>query len=489
MKLIYMGAEVPSNRTLLETTTANHVGVSFWRLVRRGLPKTKPYLIENYFSKDTYVYVTAGIPKTERLTAEDLEDFCALYEEFIANNIDRITWFNEVVHPQLTPDFIEEQRRTCWAEVPPSKFQPVWQSQTGLSGLKDMVERYLDIGLMGDDIEHETQLAALTRGYTARGTRFHAISTAKPYNLRQVKVESASTLSWLAPMLNGETLVWDGTRLVRYNKKMKEQARTRYRNVYEKAGLDYDLIMEDDPQEVCRLAVWSYEQYEARLNVNGEDAELYDNSGWSDVEDSGETTPAINDNKGSGMRKLEPRNPEEMGNLPVFGYTSKTVIEQDEDGNDVIKDVPVIQSQSASLRSCDTCFVAANCPAFKPQSVCAFKLPIEVKTKDQLKGLIEAMVEMQSQRVAFMRFTEEMNGGYADPNVSQEMDRLFKMLKTVKELDDSSTFIKMTVESKNAGAGVLSNIFGDKAERLKDLPNSGLNEAQTTRIIQQSIEE
>ena len=352
-----------------------------------------------------------------------------------------------------------------------------------------MTEHYLDIGLMGDDIEHETQLAALTRGYAAKGTRFHAINTAKPYNLRQVKVESASTLSWLAPMLHGETIVWDGTRLVRYNKSMKEQARTRYGNIYEKAGLDYDLIMEDDPQEVCRLAVWSYEQFESRLNVSGDDAFLSHNSEWSDVEESGESTPAVSDNKGVGMRKLEPRNPEEMGNLPVLGYTTKTVVERDEDGNELIKDVSVVRSQSSTLRSCDTCFVASNCPAFKPQSVCAFKLPIEVKTKDQLKGLIEAMVEMQSQRVAFMRFTEEINGGYADPNVSQEMDRLFKMLKTVKELDDSSSFIKMTVEAKNGSAGVLSNIFGDKAQALKELPNGGLSESETTRIIQQSIED
>jgi hypothetical protein len=188
------------------------------------------------------------------------------------------------------------------------------------------------------------------------------------------------------------------------------------------------------------------------------------------------------------MRKLEPRNPDEMGNLPIFGYTYKTIVEQDETGNDVIKDVPVIQSQDSSLRQCDTCFVAANCPAFKPQSMCAFKLPVEVKTKDQLNSLINAVIEMQGQRVAFMRFAEEMNGGYADPNVSQEIDRLFKLIKTTKELDDSREFIRMTVERQGA-SGVLSSIFGDKAQALKELPNNGLNEEQTTRIIQQSIED
>ena len=492
MKIIYLGAEVPSNRTLLETTTANHVGVSYWRLVKRGLPKTKPYLIENYFSPDTHVYVHGGIPKGEKLTAIEFEDFAVGYEEFVANNIDRLTTFNELTHPMIDPAFIEEQRRTCWAEVPPGKFQPIWQSQTGPEGLRHMAETYLDIGLMGDDIEFETSLAAVTKTYTNKfGTRFHAISTAKPDNLRQVKVVSASTLSWIAPMLHGETIIWDGTRLVRYTKKMKEQARTRYSAIYEKAGLDYDLIIEDDPQEVCRLAVWSFEQMELRLstmNGNEDDALLHDNNEWSDVEGSGETTLSISDNKGGAMRKVEPRNPAEMGNLPVFGYSYKSIVEQDDEGHDVIKDVPVVQSQDTSLRQCDTCFVASNCPAFKPQSMCAFKLPVEVKTKDQLKSLINAIIEMQGQRVAFMRFAEEVNGGYADPNVSQEIDRLFKLIKTTKELDDSREFIRMTVE-RQGSAGVLSSIFGDKAQSLRELPNNGFNEEQTTRIISEAIED
>ena len=183
------------------------------------------------------------------------------------------------------------------------------------------------------------------------------------------------------------------------------------------------------------------------------------------------------------MRKLEARSPEEMGNLPVFGYNTTTEIDQD----GTIKDVPVVQSQQTSLRNCNTCFVASNCPAFKPDNLCAFKLPVEVKTKEQLKGLLNAVIEMQGQRVAFMRFAEELNGGYADPNVSQEMDRLFKLIKTVKELDDSREFIRMTVE-RQGSSGVLSSIFGDKANVLKELPNEGLNEVQTTKIIKDLTE-
>jgi hypothetical protein len=484
MKLIYLGAEVPSNRTLLETTSATQVGVSFWRLRERGLPKNKEYLLENYFQLDYSIYVYPGIPKGTLLDPADLAAFAAEYEDFIANNIDRLTTFNEI--SEVDPVFVEHQRKTAWSQVPPGKFQPVWDPKSGLKGLNLMVDTYLDIAIPGYAIEEETQLAVVTRTHArASGTRFHAIGCAKPDNLRQVSVETASTMSWLSPMMHGETIVWDGTKLVRYPKRMKDQARPRYRHVYTKAGIDVDKILEDDPKEVCRLAVWSYVQFERKVNgMANDEGFLYDNSGEMEVVPNAETAVPDIDNKGSQVRKLMPRDPAEIGNLPVFGYELNTVVEDD----GTIKDVQTVQSQASSLRACDTCFVASNCPAFKPQSVCAFKLPIEVKTKDQLKSLINAIIEMQGQRVAFMRFAEEMNGGYADPNVSQEIDRLFKLIKTTKELDDSREFIRMTVE-RQGSAGVLSSIFGDRANVLKELPNDGLNEEQTTQVIREIIEE
>jgi hypothetical protein len=198
------------------------------------------------------------------------------------------------------------------------------------------------------------------------------------------------------------------------------------------------------------------------------------------------------DNSGVEMRKKEPteviqRSPEEMQNLPVFGFKMKTIVDIDDEGREVLKDVPVIQTQNSSLRQCDTCFVAANCPAFKPSNNCAFNLPVEVKTKDQLKALLTAIVEMQGQRVAFMRFAEEMNGGYADPNVSQEIDRLFKLVGDLKDMETNKEFIQITAQRQSSG-GVLSAIFGDRAQALRELPET-LKEESVTRIISESIED
>lgn len=175
-----------------------------------------------------------------------------------------------------------------------------------------------------------------------------------------------------------------------------------------------------------------------------------------------------------------------MTTLPTMNLITTQVTEQGEHGP-VLKEVAVPSLGNANLRQCNTCFVATSCPAFKPDSTCAFNLPIEVRTKDQLRGLLQAIIEMQGQRVAFARFTEELNGGYPDPNVSSEMDRLFKLVKQLKDMDENKEFIKITAE-RHAAGGVLSALFGERASAAGQLPGGGLDADQTNRIISGSIE-
>jgi hypothetical protein len=490
VKLIYLGADVPSNRVILESMGTKNVGVSFWRLTKRGLPKTKRYLLENYFPDYMSIYVHPGIPDDAHISYGDLKDFAIEYEDFLAHNMDRISAFIEIDNAMITKKTIDLQREAAWDEE--EKFWATIRSDHSYAEIVDMCQKYKNVAIPYSIIEDDVSLAAKTRALSTQyGTTFHALACAKPDNLRQIQVASASTQSWLSPMMRGETIVWDGNKLVRYPKKMKDQARPRYKAVYEKAGLDFDKIVGDDPVEVAKLALWSYGQFEERFNMtNGhsDDVELYHNNANKDEALNAENSIAEHDNKGAEMRKLIGRDRDDKMTLPVFQTEIKTVVEQDENGIDVIKDVPLMRSSSASLRACNTCFVASNCPAYKPNNACAFNLPVEVKTKEQLSALLTAIIEMQGQRIAFARFAEELNGGYPDPNTSQEVDRLFKLLKTMKDLEDNSSYVKMTVEAKNSG-GVLSQIFGERAQNLNQLPNGGLDDEQVTRIIQQNIED
>jgi hypothetical protein len=306
-------------------------------------------------------------------------------------------------------------------------------------------------------------------------------------------------------MRRGETIIWDGVQIVRYPKKMLEQARRRYSSVISKEGLDFDKFLNNDGVESAKVAVWSYKKLEQSMDKKRPDLHIIEGGKEPLVSDNSDT-PLLSgmmelggvgsDNSDlEAWKKSEPeeakkvieRDPQEIQNLPVFGYKMKTIVDTDDEGNDVLKDVPLVQITGTSLRQCDTCFVASNCPAFKPQNSCAFNLPVEVKTKEQLKSLLNAVIEMQGARVAFSRFAEELNGGYPDPNLSQEIDRLFKLVKGMKELEENREFIRITAERQSSG-GVLSAIFGDRAQVLKNLPNGGLDEAETTKIIQQTLE-
>jgi hypothetical protein len=499
--IIFGGVEIPSNRTLLERSGVQNVMLNYWGLRKRGLPKTKAYLIGEHFLPDMKVWVDSGATQADKanLSSRELEDYAADYEEFIALNYDRIEGWVEFDSQVMGLPWIQQQRAAF--ENDP-KMWVVWHDTYNTMLLQGWADSYQNIAIPGDAIEKVVSLSGIVRALKSKqDVAFHALATAKPDNLRQIPFDTASTLSWLSPMRRGETIVWDSTKLVRYPKKMKAQARPRYKAVVEKAGLDFQKFMEDDTLEATRVAVWSYLQLEKTMDKDKPDLKVLKGGKPELLADNSDDTLYTglmdfmgggSDNKGQEVRKVSAqevvqRDPSEMTSLPVFGYQMKTIVDTDDEGRDVLKEVPVVHNQYSSLRQCNTCFVAASCPAFKENNTCAFNLPVEVKTKDQLKGLLTAIIEMQGQRVAFMRFAEETNGGYADPNVSQEIDRLFKLVSSMKELESNKEFVRITAERQTSG-GVLSSIFGDRAQALKEMPQP-LNAEQTTMVIKNALED
>jgi len=474
--------------------------LNYWGLRKRGLPKTKLYLISEHFDEDMQVWVDSGATQADKahLSHRELEEYAAEYEDFIATNYDRIEGWVEFDSQVKGLTWIQQQRSALGDDP---KRIVVWHSEYSPLLLQRWAQEHQQVAIPNDAIESMPSLAGQVRALKSRhGTLFHALGTAKPDNLRQIPFDTASTLAWLRPMRSGETIIWDGTKLVRYPKKMKDQARKRYQRIVMDAGLDFNKFINDEDQEATKVAVWSYLQLEAQMDKNKPDLKVIKGEKKAPiVSDNSDDTlytglmdfiGGSSNNSDLEMRKPErtevvQRDPLEMTSMPVFGYEMQTVIGS-ENGSDVLKDIPTIKSNTNSLRQCDTCFVAANCPAFKPANTCAFNLPVKVETPEQLRSMNTALLEMQAQRVAFMRFAEELNGGYADPNVSQEMDRYFKMLESIKKLDETKEFIQITAQ-RNAGQGVLTRLFGDRVDAMKER-QQGLTEDQTTYIITDKLE-
>ena len=106
-----------------------------------------------------------------------------------------------------------------------------------------------------------------------------------------------------------------------------------------------------------------------------------------------------------------------------------------------------------------SCYLVCNCPAHNPGHSCAYNIPVEIRTKDQLNAAMRAMVEMQAQRVLFARFAEELDGQGTDQVVSGELERFFRVLKDMRDVSDTRDVLRFEMEAK-AGAGVLSRLFG-----------------------------
>ena len=489
--LEFLGAEIGSNWTKLNASGVKDVGFSFHRFINRE--KSKRYfegVLSSRLPEDVNIHLYPGIPVGFK---DDLETFRAQYEKFISGNIERIASVQEIDEGPAA--WIQQQRRGYYSQLEAVIFRPVWRDTDGQAALQALAEQYETVSIPEGAISSDTTLASRTRALGQMyGTSFHALGTARPDNLRSIEFTSASTLAWLAPRLHGETIFWDGHHIIRYPKREKEQARKRLRGAFQRAGFDPDLILADDYTEVVRATIWAYQRMEADVNDRRdrpftviEGGEIADNSG-----ESSPTEIAVHPAKRADISPMEPRklptprDPLDRAYLPTLNLTTTTVSEQSDTGP-VLRDITVPSLGNSTLRQCNTCYVAAQCPAFTQDSECAFHLPIEVRTREQLRGLLQAIIEMQGQRVAFARFTEELNGGYPDPAVSSEMDRLFKLVDQLKKLEDNREFIRVTAERHSSG-GVLSALFGERGKAAQMLPNGGLDVDQTNMIISNSLD-
>lgn len=455
--MYYGGAEEPGWRRLLIDQGVAGIALSFRHLYKR-LPKTKPWLVAD---RCPGVEVVMESPHAVRATGDEEEFLGTLHEayiDFLAYNEADLTLAMEFDAATMGLDFVQAMRRDYW-DAHPDLHMAVWGE--GHEELEALCERYRHVGIT--DLKPTAPvLRAIPRLSQKYGTRFHAVGASDPDVLKVF--DSASTHSWLSATKYGETIVWDANRLRRYPAKMKGLARKRHRMLFERAGFDSERIERDDGDELARFTVWSFRQLEEYLATH--------RSVTSPVTGPVNGLTPLNAENGH-MAVAEP--PPIMRNaravLPVVLQTPVKGHESD------FPEVPAV-----TVRRCTTCHVQASCPAYNAGAECAFDIPVEVKTKEQLLGLLQGTISMQAQRLAFGRYAEELEGGYPDPNVSNEMDRLMRVIHQAKQIQDDRDFLTLTVAA-HSGAGVLSRIFGERQAAPVTQLTHQLGPGETDHVI------
>lgn len=493
--LYYMGGEQAGWRTVLRDNGIGHLGISYWswrkRLPRRGVD------IGSY-GFDSVLLDSGGYSansKPEQCTLGEWATYGEEYAQFALDHIDDVDLVTEFDCLVLGPQWIAAQRVSVWSQIDPQKFLPVWHPEQGLPELERLGENYPRIAISeqavtGGGLNVTPHLNALAR----KGIKLHGVAMTKPSVLRQVAFDTAASTSWLSPMRFGDTQVWDNNQLVRYPVKMKDQARRRHATLFQREGFDADRILADDKDEVTRLALWSWRQQEQAIRALRADVEP-DRSYNAD-----DAVPTVNtvtgelevvtqqhDHGNADMPRepLQERRTDEIVHIPMFG--SRTVQEMNTETR-VVEDVEVLEVRGSSSRRCDSCVIKNACELYKPNTTCAYSIPVEIKTKQQRAAFMTGMIEMQAQRVQFAALVEQVNGGYPDPNLSQEYDRLLKAITVQADLEDNRDFLKISVEARGK-TGVLSRFFGTAPTQAMEAPRGQqLDPAETDQAAQRILE-
>lgn len=481
--LYYGGAEISSWRTLLDNEGVDHVSLSYIGLRRRTKFK-RPWLLSEHFPErqkiflDSGAYTVNSAEAEEKYSLKDLRDIAAAYMAFVQQNIDRVEFVSEFDSRVLGSQWIAAMREDFYDDLPDDKFLPIWHADLGVEELDRLCQRYSRVGVPQTALGGRNLVPVLNNLVRQYGTKLHGVAMTKPAEMAAVPWDSVASTSWISPSQFGDTIVWTGKELKRYPKKYKEQARKRHRTLFTGNGFDAEKIEADDRTEVLRLSIWSWQQ----LMLSLDRGEAVTTSGSTLPEPVAETEGAAvvtsSEEARNGLTTPAPSpstvaRRSERHVLPVMGVDTLREKYIDDQQQQQEREVPLVVVRSESMRMCDTCFLAAKCPAFQPKSNCAYDIPVTIRSKDQVQALQNSLLDMQTQRVFLMKMAEDMEGGYADPNLSNELDRLQKMIKIKTELEQDSFSVKF--EAKGTGdaarGGMLSRLFGnDAGEKARALP-------------------
>lgn len=473
MKVYFGGAEKGSYRTMLLKSGVQRFGINLTHL---PIPKKKEQNLKDMFNDgEVLLYIS-----------ENDEDI-SRYDAFVRQHIDNLS----IVIGR--PDY-----DGAWMG---DKYVPVWNDEQDMERLAWLCQKHGRVAI-SDKAVNGKNLGRIRQLSERWGTRLIGI-TSKPDLIESIGWESVVVVSWTSVLRYGETQVWDGHGLRRYPAQQKESARKKHRNDIARLGIDVDSVLEDEVSAVGALAIASWMQWETH-NFGGYDPSQVDDEDEFNPPQDGDivaispTTPHGGNvvPRGSliATNVPEKRHEGERVLLPVMGVDmvtsmgSQTLDDEGESIEIAPQVTPIMRYNANPLRQCNSCYLSSRCPSFKENSECAFSLPIEIRTKDQLQAALRALVEMQMGRVMFARFAEELEGQGVDPSLSAEMDRFFSMVEKFKNISDTREMVSLKVEASGS-SGVLSRLFGTKAgETARQLPGGGLGSEATDAMYADIID-
>ena len=319
---------------------------------------------------------------------------------------------------------------------------PVWTGGD-LSSFYALAAQHAVVGLHEDVATDGALMPAITAYAKREGVKLMC-STSKSEALQAVQWGEVIVGGWLAAGKHHELQVWDGRTVRRYPRARKANAIEKHAGQVERLGIDVEDLRNEVAGVGLRLAVRSW----AIACAPGAQVVAIDTKrpvlGVVREDDDEIATEHPSVRKEAVER---PRVPLPVMSMPVIddGLTESQA--------------KVVKLSHKLLRSCDSCSISAMCPQYQPAASCAFEIPVTLTSKGELQALMNSMLEMQAQRVFMARMTEDLLSQGLDPVVSAELERMMRMIESVKRISEQRAEVTITAKAEG---GVLSRLFGDR---------------------------
>lgn len=449
MQIYFGGGEVPKFLKILSDNGSPPVSISFTMLHPANYEALESYPGEVLLDSGAYTYNRPDSTKTY----EDAYEDAVRYTEFISSHLPNVSLVTEFDARQLGSEMIEDFRDNFYNSLPAEKFMPVWHPESDRETLEKLCAEYQIVAVAQGDIHGDVSSVPMFNQMISRyNVKLHGLGITSKKMIEAVKWSSVSSTSWLSVSKFGETFVWTGRELKRYPVSYKERARKTHRTLFIDNGFDYHKIEADDSDEMLKLSLWSWQKY-------------IESMGGVTTTPKREMVKAT-ETPTTEVNTLEAivRTPDPVIRSTIMLPVMNLALPEQRFSSNEEDSKPTLIIRSESMRVCDSCFLKDKCPGFVPNANCLYNIPIEVKTRDQLHALHDSLLEIQSQRVLFMKMAEDMSGGYADPNLSSEMDRLNKMIRDRNERDKNTFSMTITAsESAEGKRSFLDKMLGSSA--------------------------
>jgi len=432
MKLCFSGFTRKAHLDVIKEVNVKSVVLDYNCDLHRNYDLTKfDFIIvncslEKLWSRYKYLWDEASVKRQKQTKVKTIEELQSKFKERVKDEITGyLDWASKqsvdvIAYPVIPIDFPYDQ---LWEEY--GLLDKAMPTITSVDQIQTYLNRYKYVGyskeLELEDLQGE--VFSNIKKYKESSVKIHGWGRSSKKDITSGIFFSVDSSTWMGGGRYGNTYHYVGNmKMITHSSKRGrgKEVRQQFATECLKYGVDRDGFLNDDQHQID---LWNCHQWK-QYSMDSE----YVGGYWT-------------------KRELPSEN--------------KSIIKAESKALDQVFQTTALANGDgfgASLRSCNSCFLSPNCPAYELDSQCKLSSDPKVDTAKDIQSLVNKVIQIQGERVLFASYAEKIQNNGINPDVSSEVETLMQVMKDAKDILTPSNENEIMIKAK--GSGVISRLFG-----------------------------